>query len=1165
MSGVQRAQFQEAAVEHIVQRLSDRSGSRRILLADEVGLGKTIVARGVIEALAGRRRPRPLSVVYLCSNTEIADQNRTKLDPTCGPPIGRVTRLALESPDTSRDVLLYSFTPGTSLKEGTGLAWERRMLLYLIYRVFGEPVCTKRWREFFRCGSRDSWLTETTWSALCEDFERKTSITFQDELRREWTREGLNAAFLRGKISDFDADNRDSRTDRNCIVGRLRGVMQRVALRNIQADLVILDEVQRFREVLDQARKEGHIAAELFGRRVPVLILSATPYRALTLGHEVGDSAPPHHEDFFKMLEFLFDRDVQTPARISEDVKEFGQCLDASDLVKASNPDLLRLKREIEADLRKVICRTERNWYVLDQRKGVEESIATRCALPGREELEEYFRLHRALGSVVGGGSQVTEYWKSSPSLLTFLDAKYLLLRNLRDQRTKVPRALLTPAEEVSNLARRNHRIDRVITQALGDDGQAPLLWTAPTYMYYRDHFFGDNPPRKLLVFSGWRFVPKAVSVITSRVATDRYGGDPTDPTQPLKFSERGSFHVFDVCFPAPGLAQLADVRAIEDGVSRDAREAADVLKATIARLRDVLPTMGVKVTPSGGDSAWHVIARIEQRIGREEWDKNGSLLRQSLKRWTLAHGDDGPSAVVVQHRDQMSKWLEPDTSLLEISEARLRHISLVAAFSPANALWRALTSVFGRERTAVALPDLINLCLGPMRRYFNRPHVQQIIRRHAPLISWAPSRRGSDHGYAERVMLYAADAHLQAVLDEYSYLQRHAGQADTVEKAIKQFQSIWTLARGNPRTNIAGGHGAMVRIKPDAESHATHFALAFGDDVSQDTGLDEDGERMRKSVVREAFNSPFWPFVLATTSVGQEGLDFHLYCRDILHWNLPSNPVDLEQREGRINRRDCLAIRASIAQDWPLSNRIVVSALNKVPQSNVWQVIFEQVENYEDLQRYKHGLYPHWVYECRDPQATVRIQRHVPFFSTSREAVKYEQLKIDLALYRLVFGQANQEDLLTRQREQIRALPAAERERVLRRIGGYMLNLSPVGHEQALKYARDEADKLLDGESPSLSIKVLLRDIARLRVDHMADLSDVAEELDALVQLVEESMEKDAKFTRASVISALSALAYLRNPYDRIFDLHVEDGFVDDLEVIRDAHRGLAGCDASL
>ena len=71
--------------------------------------------------------------------------------------------------------------------------------------------------------------------------------------------------------------------------------------------------------------------------------------------------------------------------------------------------------------------------------------------------------------------------------------------------------------------------------------------------------------------------------------------------------------------------------------------------------------------------------------------------------------------------------------------------------------------------------------------------------------------------------------------------------------------------------------------------------------------------ERHANPTVREAFNSPFWPFVLTTTSVGQEGLDFHLYCRDIVHWNLPSNPVDLEQREGRTDRYDGLSIRRNI------------------------------------------------------------------------------------------------------------------------------------------------------------------------------------------------------------------------------------------------------------
>ena len=39
------------------------------------------------------------------------------------------------------------------------------------------------------------------------------------------------------------------------------------------------------------------------------------------------------------------------------------------------------------------------------------------------------------------------------------------------------------------------------------------------------------------------------------------------------------------------------------------------------------------------------------------------------------------------------------------------------------------------------------------------------------------------------------------------------------------------------------------------------------------------------------------------STSIGQEGLDFHTYCHAVVHWNLPSNPVDMEQREGRVHR----------------------------------------------------------------------------------------------------------------------------------------------------------------------------------------------------------------------------------------------------------------------
>lgn len=71
--------FQRATVDHVFRRLhTDPDATRQFLVADEVGLGKTMVARGVIartiEAL-WERVPR-IDIVYVCSNGAIAAQIR---------------------------------------------------------------------------------------------------------------------------------------------------------------------------------------------------------------------------------------------------------------------------------------------------------------------------------------------------------------------------------------------------------------------------------------------------------------------------------------------------------------------------------------------------------------------------------------------------------------------------------------------------------------------------------------------------------------------------------------------------------------------------------------------------------------------------------------------------------------------------------------------------------------------------------------------------------------------------------------------------------------------------------------------------------------------------------------------------------------------------------
>src|SRR5438874_11911581 len=140
----------------------------------------------------------------------------------------------------------------------------------------------------------------------------------------------------------------------------------------------------------------------------------------------------------------------------------------------------------------------------------------------------------------------------------------------------------------------------------------------------------------------------------------------------------------------------------------------------------------------------------------------------------------------------------------------------------------------------------------------------------------------------------------------EPSFRHPHVRQvADTAYEAL----SLRRVAYGVREVDL-GNRAEPIRRR----SMGGRFALRFGDERS------DDGGETRRSHVRTAFNSPFWPFVLATTSVGQEGLDFHLYCHAVVHWNLPSNPVDLEQREGRVHRYKGHAVRKNLAAKFGLA-----------------------------------------------------------------------------------------------------------------------------------------------------------------------------------------------------------------------------------------------------
>lgn len=237
------------------------------------------------------------------------------------------------------------------------------------------------------------------------------------------------------------------------------------------------------------------------------------------------------------------------------------------------------------------------------------------------------------------------------------------------------------------------------------------------------------------------------------------------------------------------------------------------------------------------------------------------------------------------------------------------------------------------------------------------------------------------DDAYYKSVFRYCVDGNLQAVLDEYAHILAESG-ADFAEAMIQSLADTISL-QIDTLESFTGADQEKARMR-------THFAVGyFNARISNENVI-------RTEKIRKAFNSPFRPFVLSTTSIGQEGLDFHFYCRKVMHWNLPSNPIDLEQREGRINRYKCLAVRQNIAHRYGLEP--------------TWDAMFQKAAEKEkgDFS----DLVPYWCLSGQESDA-VKIERIVPMYPMSQDKTRYLRLIKVLSLYRLTLGQTRQEELI--------------------------------------------------------------------------------------------------------------------------------------------------------
>jgi hypothetical protein len=1015
--------FQRDTVEYVFDRFFGADPTDRFLVADEVGLGKTMVARGVIAKLIEhhlKEEDRRIDVIYVCSNQAIARQNFSKLaivGRDRQPITDRITTLPLHARGLDRPldgfdrgINIIPITPTTSLdlRSGLGRSDERALLWHLLtharllgpngmgrrnsrrrsaaLRLLGPPVQSEERFEEYVGWIDPGDIDPTLWEKFAEAVLRDGSILEEfEEVRR--------ALLKPGREYDWNWGGQ-----RRTLVSRMRRILAESCVDALEPDLVILDEFQRFPRLLDPEDPAGSLAEQLFRfEGCKSLLLSATPYRMFTRSHELDET---HHDDFIATTGFLMDGEhhPERVERLKSGMRDYRQALIR--LPEDGSGPVGEARKAVESELRRVMCRTERLGVSNDRDGMLAANPASQIeSVLERDDLNSF----RELDSVARelGTRDVLEFWKSTPYPLNLMEG-YALSDRFEEQARGRGRRKLREVLDIEAV-RHYRRIDPANARLRGllkdlDEREAwQQLWLSPALPYYAPGkpFDRSSMTSKRLVFSSWAVVPRAIAMLTSyhierRILEARNRRDPIENSSagrnkissPLTWARDKSMHEVLYLLPAGRLGELTDPLEIAGDLRARGVEArpGTVEKEAARRVRGELAKLSLPSIPGRVNPEWYPVAilRMEERA-------NPGAIDDWLTGETL--GSDDENTVWRDHVRRLRRHMTVDPEGAVPGDLE-RVVAMVGIGGPGVCALRAFERVLGPKARDTG-GRIAALQIGnAVRRMYDLPDSVVLLQR---LLPKEPRWRAP--------LSYGINGNLQAVLDEYVHVlhdwvgsnsDEEGGKLGAIRDTALEALGINAVTLGARDIHRDG------RIGSKPIPMRTRFALRLSDGATEDTA-----SVTRLDSVRKAFNSPFWPFVLATTSIGQEGLDFHLYCHAIVHWNLPHNPVDLEQREGRIHRFKNHAVRRNLASD-----RAEVGL--ERPDRDPWDAMFEAAGQRDD-----GGIYPQWVYVPEGGDAVARIERHVPVEPLSTDRERLDELVRLLGIYRLAFGQPRQDEFL--------------------------------------------------------------------------------------------------------------------------------------------------------
>lgn len=946
------APFQERTVE-MASEILNANGPRRFLVADEVGLGKTLIARTIAQRLqTGRKR---LNVMYLCPSLAIAGQNRPKFVSLTGinpgeynPGGDRVALVPGWLPEEGNGFRVFCFTPETSLP-----GWKP-----------GPRTGRKAERELIR-------------SAL-ERFP--TLLSTVNRLDRERAKDGRRLLADRGNLKGFTAIGieramRDvfdcqsgsiekavlcwlAREDVDILefVGRFRSVLALAALRlrAVKPDLVVLDEFHRYadliipkavtsKERLKQERARIHqlLTKTLLGgnERPAVLLLSATPYRLRRLdGDEIHKV--DHYRSLFDLVGFLAD-DQEGRTAVEEAMGEYHRALKTTGTSDAIRSSVFVAKERLETLLRPLIERTERalvHKEDLFERDNPQVSVET-------DDLVVFKHFAETAGPKFAGWAPAM--WASIPYPTQTMHG-YQIWKSLQ---TAKP----APIEAGSGKGSLAHPQLRHLAQLVGDPAHLSLPWQPPTVTWWRleGPWSGMRPlPGKTLLFSRWRGAPTAISAL---LAINLSGGLRKQKTKALVpllrpgGSESGALVGLFMTWPNLPLAiePQKSVGTTLTSVRSDARR----------QLEKYLRERQISLDGTEKRPTWIVAAGIEREINGKTYQRVSSLAAKAIR---------GTKA---------KNWASLP-KINRVSPAEVAALSEHLLSSPGSILARCLVRHNVPQNQPRDRQQIFAFSWESLRRYLGH-------RAFSKLILKSSKKKRYPDALAEAML----KGGFEAVLDEQMCLLSKLGNAEGLE--IVEQLSASLLDRPGLVQFRRGKTNHRVPVQA-----VTPFA---GNEQSR--GGKNGGKRLRSDTLRNAFNSPFWPHMLCTTSIGQEGLDFHLWCSRIVHWDLPGDPVDFEQREGRIARYGSLAVRRSLAREHGVQS--LAAACGASPFGELISLAKRVDSDRTGLER--------WWLPAEGRPTSVSFD-----WRFSHRTARRNRMLEDLLYYRLALGQPDPEAFVT-------------------------------------------------------------------------------------------------------------------------------------------------------